>query len=94
MYIVSSGAPPLKSTHVTVLPGVWGLPFLCKLVRGRQQQKSRDGAKWKGVLNPLGLIFRGVCARPTCHVGSHGFNALGGSAVCYGVKGCWLWACT
>ena len=25
MYIVSSSAPPLKSTHVTVLPGVWGL---------------------------------------------------------------------
>ena len=45
VYIISSGAPPLKSTHVTVLPGVWGLPFLCKLVRGRQQQKSGDGAK-------------------------------------------------
>ena len=44
MRIVSLGAPPLKSTHVIVLPGVWGLLFLHELVRGRQQEKSRDGA--------------------------------------------------
>ena len=94
MRIINLGVPPLKSTHVTVLPRVWGLPFLCELVRGRQQQKSRDGAKQKGVLNPLGLIHREVCVGPACHAGSQGFNALGGSAVCYGVGGCWLWACT
>ena len=74
--------------------GSVGLPFLCELVRGRQQEKSRDGAGWKGVLNPPGLIYRAVFARPTCLAGSHDFNVLGGSVVCYGVGGSWLWACT
>ena len=43
--IVRLSAPPLESTHLSVLPGVWGLLFLCELVRGRQQQKSRDGTE-------------------------------------------------
>ena len=92
--IVRLSALPLESTHLSVLPRVWGLLFLCELVRGRQQQKSRDGAEWKCLLNPLGLIRREVCARPAFHVGSHSFNALGGSAVYYEVGGSWLWART
>ena len=48
----------------------------------------------KGVLNTLGLIRREVCARTACHAGSRSFNPLGGSAVCYGVGGSWLWVYT
>ena len=46
------------------------------------------------MLNPLGLICRDVCARRAYHTGSHGFNALEGLAVCFGVGDSWLWACT
>ena len=39
------------------------------------------------MMNPPGLIRRVVFARPACLVGGHGFNVLGGSAVCYGFGG-------